>query len=360
VPSSIRQRRLHNLGLDRPRFRTAEDVVGWLVAVQSQDFGPAKWSVAMRTRTLDDPAMDRAFAAGEILRTHVLRPTWHFVLPADIRWLQQLTGPRVRRALAYYDRQLELDAAILKRCRALIVRELSKGHLTRSEIGAVLARKGIAAEGQRLGHIAMHCELDAVICSGMPKGKQQTYALVDERAPDATTLPNDEALYEFTKRYFTSHGPASVKDLQAWSSLTLADIKRGVEMVGTELERETLDGVTYLSAPGRLPPKMKSPTAHLLQGYDEYIMGYKETRHWLGSRGGSMMSYERTAMVGIIIVDGEMVGHWKRKVGKETVTFDVFLYRSLVPREQKALQSAADAQAMFLGLAIAAVTPVGL
>jgi hypothetical protein len=357
---AIPRQRLHNLGLDRPRFRTAEEVVGWLVAVQSQDFGPAKWSVAMRTSTLDDAAMDAVFADGKILRTHVLRPTWHFVLPEDIGWLQRLTGPRVRRALAYYDRQLELDAATLKRCRAPIVRALSKEHLTRKEIAGVLAGKGITAEGQRLGHILMHCELDAVICSGIPKGKQQTYALVDERAPDARVLTEDEALYEFTKRYFTSHGPASAKDLQAWSSLTLADVRRGIEMVGAELEHETIDGVTYLSAPGRMPPKMKTPTAHLLQGYDEYVMGYKQTRHWLGARGASMMSYERTAMVGVIVADGEMVGHWKRKVGKETVTFEVFLYRSLNHVERKALQKAADAQAKFLGLVTATVTPVGL
>jgi hypothetical protein len=357
---AIPRRRLHNVGLDRARFRAADEVVGWLIAVQSQDFGPAKWSVAMRTSTLDDAAMDRAFAAGEILRTHVLRPTWHFVLPADIRWLQQLTGPRVRRALTYYDRKLELDAASLKRCRAVITRSLSKEHLTRKEIAEVLARKGIAAEGQRLGHIVMHCELDAVICSGAPKGKQQTYALVDERAPRARVLTDDEALYEFTKRYFTGHGPASAKDLSAWSSLTLAEVRRGIEMVGAELEHETIEGVTYLRAPAPMPPKMKSPAAHLLQGYDEYIMGYKETRHWLGARGASMMSYERTAMVGIIIVDGEMVGHWKRKITKDVVTFEVFLYRSLTAGEQRAVQSAAEAQAKFLGLAAAAVTPVEL
>lgn len=152
--------------------------------------GPvAKWSIAQRTRDVTNAALDRAFAEGAILRTHVLRPTWHFVLPADIRWLIELTAPRINARMAYYDRQLELTAAVFSKSNALIRRTLASGrHRTRKELAAVLHKGGIVANTQRLGHLMMRAELDLVICSGAPKGKQHTYALVEERAPRANAL----------------------------------------------------------------------------------------------------------------------------------------------------------------------------
>ncbi|MGH2805812.1 MAG: winged helix DNA-binding domain-containing protein [Actinomycetota bacterium] len=356
MPPTIAERRFHNLGLDRPRFDRADEVVGWLVAVQSQDFGPAKWSVAMRATDLDDAAMDRAFAEGRILRTHVLRPTWHFVLPADIRWLQQLTGPRVRAAMAYYDRQLELDRPELTRCRRVIERALTDTHLTRRDLGAHLARAGVVAEGQRLGHILMHCELDAVICSGVPKGKQQTYALVDQRAPGARTLDDDEALHEFVVRYFRSHGPAGAKDLQAWSSLPATQIRRGIEMAADNLEQETFDGITYLSAGGGRIGKVKAPSAHLLQGYDEYIMGYKETRFWLDVErlaGGAIL--DRSVPIGMVTIDGQLAGHWKRTVARDALSLEMHLRRKLTTAEKRSLENVANAHARYLGLARATI-----
>jgi hypothetical protein len=229
----IAQWRLHAQHLTGTPLKTAADVVGWLGAVQSQDYAGAKWAVAQRTNGLTDADLDQAFADGSILRTHVLRPTWHFVTPADIRWLLAVTKPRVHALNAYMYRQCELDETLLRRSSDVLANALVGGRqLTRTELGASLAQAGIVAEGIRLGYIIHYAELEAVICSGARRGKQFTYALLEERAPQAKRLDPDAALAELAKRYFTSHGPATLKDLTWWSSLTLAEARMAVELAG--------------------------------------------------------------------------------------------------------------------------------
>jgi hypothetical protein len=202
--------RLANQRLTSTTFQKAAEVVTWLGAVQAQDYTGATWGLALRARGLTAGAIEREFAAGRILRTHVMRPTWHFVAAADIRWLQALTGPRVRALTAYYARQLEIDTRLMTRVRTIVEAALAgRNDLTREELsGRLLSDGRITATGQRLAHIVMELELDAVVCSGPRRGKQFTYALVDERAPKARVLPRDEALAELAARYFRSHGPS--------------------------------------------------------------------------------------------------------------------------------------------------------
>jgi Winged helix DNA-binding domain len=347
------QRRMHGQRLAGPGFGAPTDVVGWLVAMQAQDFGPAKWSVGDRVDRVSDAAIDRAFNDGAILRTHVLRPTWHFVSPADIRWLLELTGPRVQAQNAHYYRRLGLDAGILDRCTALLVEALGGGnHLTRKELAPVLQRAGVDEKGFGLGYVLMNAELTGVVCSGVPKGKQQTYALLDERAPEAATLGPDEALAELVFRYFASRGPATAKDLRWWSSLTLAEIDRGLDMVGSRLQRDELDGVTFWSAPaGTTPPPPPSPTIHLLQIYDEYFLGYSESRgladgegRWLAWAGGT---FDTNA---IVLLDGHIAGRWRRTLTKRSVLIEASFHRPLAGAEKEALQAAAERLGEFLGL----------
>lgn len=353
----IARRRLHNLRLGGPPFAAPEDVVHWLGAVQSQDYGPAKWSVGERADGVSDAAIDRAFAAGTILRTHVLRPTWHFVVPADIRWLLALTAPRVHVQNAYQYRQLGLDDSVMETCETLLVGALQGGnHLTRKQLDAVLRGAGITTKGFGLAYILMSAELNGVICSGPLQGRQHTYALLDERVPGVAGPSGDGALAELLLRYFTSHGPATVKDLRWWSSLTVADITRGLEMVGSQLEREVVDGVSYWSAPpasaaGVTAPKVTSPKVHLLQGYDEYFVGYSESKHVSDVAGAWVsVSPDTTIPNGVAILDTQLAGHWKRTLRKRSVTFEVALYEPFDEPRTRALQAAADDHAAFLGL----------
>ena len=353
----LAHRRLRNLRLEGPPLASPAEVAGWLGAVQSQDYGPAKWSVAARTSGVGDAGLDQAFADGTILRTHVLRPTWHFVLPADIRWLLELTAPRVHALNAYQYRQLGLDEDELQRSGALLAGALQGGaHLTRRQLAATLERGGIALGGFRLAYLLMHAELRGIVCSGAPSGKQQTYALLEERAPHAEPRTRDQALAELTQRYFASHGPATVKDFGWWSSLTAADIRRGLELAGSRLRQEVIDGVAYWSAASPAPPPgPASPSVHLLQGYDEYLVGYSQSKSLLNLAGRKLIQ-DRPMFNGVAILDGQVAGPWKRTVRRAGVAFEVALYEPFDDARAKALQAAADRQGEFLGLPAAVAT----
>jgi hypothetical protein len=324
--------------------------VGWLGAVQAQDFGPAKWAIGRRTQGASDAQLDRAFAAGSILRTHVLRPTWHFVLPADIRWLLTATAPRIRARDAYRYRQLGLDDATLRKSESVLVEALRGGNLlTRAEAAAALAESGIAVGGQRLPYILMHAELDARICSGPLRGRQHTYALLEERAPQARELSREEALVELVLRYFTSHGPASAKDFATWASLTMGDVEPALAAAGRRLRREVIDGVPFWSGEDGAAPPLMSPAVHLLQGYDEYIMGYSETKHLLAAPGVPWSPATPPVFSLVVLLDGRVAGFWKRAVAKDSVAVQVALLRPFDAAQVRALEAEAARYGEFLG-----------
>ena len=267
-----------------------------------------------------DAVIERAFTEGTILRTHVMRPTWHFVVPADIRWLLELTAPRIKATIAYYDRQHGLDDALYARCNEIIARALEGGkHLTRAELGTALAESGIVVEGQRLAHVIFHAELDAVVCSGPRRGKQFTYALLAERAPTARTLPREEALAELTRRYFASHGPATARDFAWWSGLTMADTRAGLKMVGADLSHEEIAGQNYWFPASRSPAVEPSETAFLLPTYDEFLVGYQGFGAALtGGRGNG----ERTTFSATVVIGGKVVGNWRRTITRGVVVVE--------------------------------------
>jgi hypothetical protein len=350
-PTDIAHRRLHNQRLAGNPLASPEAVVGWLGAVQAQDYGPAKWSLGERSTGALDADVDRALAAGAIVRTHLLRPTWHFVLPADIRWMQALTAPRVHALNAYYYRQTGLEDGRRQPARRLIVDALRGGNrLTRGELEKVLAGGGITVKGIATAYVLMDAELDCVVTSGGLRGRQQTYALFDERVPATPPLSRDEALERLAVRYFASRGPATARDLRFWSSLPLADLQRGIEIAGARLVREEIEGRAFWSAPGEPPPPMYSPSAHLLQGLDEYFVGYGESRGFCSRESVREWGVDRAIFNGAVVVDTQLAGHWKRTVGKRAVAFQLALHAPADAGRTAALRAAADAQAAFLGL----------
>ena len=323
-------------------------------AVQAQDYDGARWGLALRMHRADDVAVERAFAAGRILRTHILRPTWHFVTPEDIRWMLALTAPRVSARMAPYNRKLELDAGVFRRSQRVIERALRGGaQLTRQELRAALERAGINADGvQRLAHIAMQAELDAVICSGARRGTQFTYALLDERVPAAASLSREDALAELTRRFFTSHGPAQVHDFAWWSGLTTADIRAGLDMVGSELVHETVKGATYWFSRSIRAARSGAATAHLLPLYDEYLIAYKDRRAAL-DLGRWKPLVERNPFVAPVIVDGQVVGGWKRTLEKRRLVIEVTPCATIGATTRRAIAGSARAYAEFFGLDVA-------
>jgi hypothetical protein len=353
TPLDIARRRLANQQLLAPILTEPTEVVRRLGAVQAQDYAGAKWAVGMRTRGASDAAVEQALSDGSILRTHVLRPTWHFVTPADIRWMLVLTAPRIKAAMAYYDRKLGLDDAVFRRSNTAVTRALRDAkQLTRAELARVLRRARVDVTGsQRLGHLLMRAELEGIVCSGARRGKQGTYALLEERAAPAVVLDRDAALLKLTRRYFATRGPATVQDFAWWSGLTLADASRGVQIAGRRLEREVIGDETYWVDPSARSPRRRSATAHLLPNYDEYFIGFKN-RSAIAKRLNSTVTGGDAPTAHVIVVDGQLVGGWRRTFTKTAVVVELRLFARLSESEKGAVVVAAEAFGDFLDLPV--------
>jgi hypothetical protein len=276
--AEILRARLQNQKLATPDLKRPAEVVRWLGAVQAQDFHAAKWALGLRMPEASDALVEAAFNEGEILRTHLLRPTWHFVTPQDIRWLLELTAPRVNLRCAPNYRKFELDDAIFKRANKALTKALQGGkHLTRSALKTVLNKSGVVVDDPvRLAHVLIRAELDAVVCSGPRNGKQFTYALLEERVAATKPLTRDEALVKLTERYFKSHGPATVADFVWWSGLTASDAKHGIELVARDLREELVIDKTYWTPRSAATTSKPKHAAHLLPAFDEYNVAYKD------------------------------------------------------------------------------------
>ena len=353
--TDIAARRLRAQRLTGEPFKTAIDAVRWLGAVQAQDYSGAKWAVGQRTEEATETVLDRLFDQGSLLRTHVMRPTWHLVVPEDIRWMLELTGPRIRQGMAARDRQLEIDDRVVERACEVFAAALVGGHhLTRQELGEILRIKDIAPQGQRLPHLLMNAELSGLITSGPRHGKQFTYALLEERAPRAPGKERAEAVAELARRYFESHGPAQVQDFGWWSGLTVADARVGIAVAGSALDRQVLGGKEYWfgveGGPQGGQSRQESPVAHLLPNYDEYTVAYRDRtaaldpdRHFEPSlySFGSMIS-------NVITVDGRVRGAWRRTVLHGTVEVELRLAGPLMPVEAAAVEDAGRRLGRFL------------
>jgi hypothetical protein len=349
---NIAHQRLFSQRLTGTRLIDAADVVRWLGAVQSQDYAGAKWGLAVRMAdTITDAAVDEAFNAGRLVRTHVLRPTWHFVAPEDLRWLVALTGPRVQAANAGVYRRLELDDVVLRRARHTITQALrDQRYRTRSELGEALAARKIAATGQRLAHIMMHCELDGVICSGPLRGGKHTYALVEERIPPTPKRKRDEALAELARRYFTSHGPATAHDFAWWSGLTVQDARRGAQLADADLQTVALAGRTYWLSPAAAGDAIQLPVMHLLPNYDEHVVAYRDHAPSLDPRApDALAGWGNAQTTHLVARNGLVVGGWRRMLDGDHVTVRVRLHTPLKAAETRALRKAAAEYGSFSG-----------
>ncbi len=346
----IAHQRLHNQLITQRAFEKPGDVVEWLGAVQAQDYAAAKWAVGLRLQDATDDDIEQAFVGGDILRTHVMRPTWHFVSPADIRWMLTLTAPRVNAVNAYYYRKLELDDAVFMCSNAVLAKALQGGkQLTRSELVSVLQQAGIATDDSlRFTSIMMRAELDGIVCSGARRGKQFTYALLDERAPQARTLDRDEALAEFARRYFTGHGPATLQDFVWWSGLTVADARAGLEMVKSQIMHEVVDGQTYWFSTSTPAAKDLSQTAYLLPNFDEYTVGYKDRSAVFDASHTKKLDPRGNILVNTMVLDGQVVGTWKRTMKKDAVIIIPNLFIPLNEAETRAFAESANRYGAFL------------
>jgi hypothetical protein len=350
--------RLQNQHLSCPDFELPEDVVAHLGAVQAQDFNTAMWSIGLRMRQSTAGDVETAFSEGKFLRIHVLRPTWHFVMPANIRWMVRLTASRVKKSLAPYDSRLEISPSFLSQCHRLIGRALEGNHyLSRTELGQYLNRHGIEARGQRLGHIMAYAELDGLVCGGPRQGKQTTYALLEERVPPVAALTREQALAKLAKKYFTSHGPAQLKDFAWWGGLSMKDAAEGFESVKPDLESSMVGDKTYHFKPAGTTIDAKSPSAFFLSIYDEYTIAYKDRTDISEGRQQDIetMLAMGNALTAVVVLNGKVAGTWKRILTKGCAEIKLSLFRPLLTAEKASLQVAAERYGRFWDLQVSLV-----
>jgi hypothetical protein len=353
--SNIAVQRLLNQRIEGSQFARPDEVVAWLGAVQAQDYPGALWSLGLRIPGSTVAQIEAAFNAGAILRTHAVRPTWHFVTPDDIRWILSLTAPRIKAWSETMNRRLGLDEALFRRSNEVIAKALQGGHTqTRAELGQALAEAGIGTQELRSVFIFLRAELEALVCSGRRVGKQFTYALLDERAPQARLLPRSEALAELARRYFTSHGPASLQDFSWWSGLPAADARAGLGEIEAQLVEEKIGGKSYWMPVQTAEARQDPPAAYLLPGYDEYLIAYRDRSAALDPKYAGNVG-RGNGFFSTIVIDGRVVGNWRRSFKKGTVVIELAPFAPLSAAAEEAVEEAIRRYGQFLGMAVEVV-----
>ncbi len=343
--------RLRSQRLVGERRRDAESVVRAMLCVQAENQAQSAWAVASRISAPDAADLGAALADGRVLRTHVIRPTWHYAVPDDLGWLLDLTGPRVRGSFA---NQLEsrhgLDQTRIERLSGLVIDGLRGGrHLSRREVAARLVGSGHELSGMALMHLLGDLEQQQLICSGSPQGSTHTYALFEERVPSTLRLDRDEALARLAIRYVTGHGPATVRDLAYWATLSPKDAKNGLASVSDTLATFEHEGRTYWHLPDEEPPVGPAqPRAHLLQILDEMYRGFQDSRMVIDAVGA--VPRRREASIGMVLHDGQLVASMKRSVTPQAVVFDLGPHSSWNSSMLPDVERAAAKYGDFLGL----------
>jgi hypothetical protein len=344
------QLRLANTGLSTSPFNSPEAVIANLGALQAQDFNAAKWAIGLRMQNATNQIVENAFNEGKFLRIHVMRPTWHFVLPEDIRWMLELTAPRVKRLMAPYNQRLAITEEKLSKIKTELKKAWEgKKALTRAELADHLATKGMVVHGQRLAHILAYAELDGLICSGPKRDKQFTYNLLEERVKRYKALSQEEAIAKLTLKYFTSHGPAQIRDFVWWSGLSAKEADKTVLSVQSKLCQTNLNGKTYwfsnktkdevqgFSSPHFKPAKR----AFLLSIYDEYTIAYKDRSDISEKRDIERMISMGNALTAVIILDGKVAGTWKRILKKDNIIIKLDPFTKLNEDKLELIEEAA-------------------
>lgn len=353
---NISNLRMKSQQLSGTDISCGSDLVSWFGAIQGQEYAFSKWSLGLRIPVLRDADIENELIKGIILRTHSMRATWHFVHADDIRWILQLTAPRIDSVNASMYRRLELDKLVFNKSNEILEAILDKQQLTRQEIGEALKRYKIAASGLRLIYILMKAEIDGLICSGARSGNQFTYALLTDRAPKARTRDADDALAMLTRKYFRSRGPATIYDYAMWSGLTISSCRRGSEIIRNELESIQLNSREYYHIDtGKSNGSSERP--YLLPPYDEFVMGYKDRSAMFllldGNKNRSGIFFNN-----MILYQGQVIGTWRRSAIKNRMELEFNILTKVGRNVKLKLKSEANRFADFYGLTATLLQPV--
>lgn len=317
--------RFRNQHIDGENINTVKHLVHWMGAIQSQDYAMAKYAIGVRLKNSTNKTIEEAINKGEIIRTHVLRPTWHFVAAEDVKWMLQLTAKNLNRAMSSNNKRLELDEKTFKKANGIIEKLLRGGkHLTRKEIMDVLEKKGIKTNDLRASHIMFRAETDLIVCNGAKKEKQFSYALLDERVPSSKKLNREEALAELALRYFSSHGPATLQDFAWWSGLSVSDARIGLELAKPKLTHEKYGEEIFWLGDGEVHGKEKTNSLVLLPAFDEFLISYKSRSISIDLQHTSHAFTSNGIFNPLIVQQAKVVGIWKPQYKKQILVTPCF------------------------------------
>jgi len=319
--------RLHGHFLSSPLSGAPGKLIEEMGAVQAQDFAMAKWALGIRLSGCGNQEIMEAYNRGEILRTHILRPTWHFVSPVNIRWMLLLSAEKIKSSSKSRDRDLGITEELYGRTNRIIRKALEGNKcLTKDALAAEIEKAKIKTESAYMTHYMMRAEVEGIVCSGALEGASQTYALLEERVPACPVLSKEEALARLVRIYFTTRCPATLQDFCWWSNLSLTEAKRGLSAVKPELFPEKIAGQTYWFAHACNPKDDASNRVFLLPAFDEYIISYRD-------RSAALLEEEMQSKAissnGVfrptVVANGKVVGLWKKAAsGRRFTTVDFF------------------------------------
>ena len=320
--------RLISHQIDGSRIKTAKEMVVWMGAMQAQDYAMAKWAIGIRLAGSTDRDIETAINNGEIIRTHLLRPTWHFVSADDIYWMLSLTAPKIKVAMNSRQKQLGLTGAIFNKSNTIMENALSGGkHLTREELLAELGQAKIALDENRASHLLARAELDGILCSGATKGGKQTYALLAERVQKLESFTKEESLAKLAKKYFTSHCPATLQDFTWWSGLSAGLARNALEMIRSDFVSETINSQIYWFPNSFSTPKVDKDLVHLLPAFDEFVISYTDRSAVVPHGESTKLISNNGIFRPVVEVNGQAIGIWKRVIKKDTVIVETDFFK---------------------------------
>jgi hypothetical protein len=338
--------RLLNQQIAETKLKKPAALVSYMMAMQAQEYAQAKWAIGLRIPGLTDANVEKDFNDGKLIRTHILRPTWHWVSPADIRWMMVLSSPRVHAFNKTYYKKTELDTKTVNKCMNILVRELEGNNFqTRKALSEQFKKAKINTDALRLSLIMMHAELEGIVCSGPRQGKQFTYRLLNELVPPAKPAPKEELLADFTYKYFNTRGPATLQDFAWWSGLSMTEVKEGIALVEKKLDSFMLNEQQYWFKPKKLKNISKLQHTFLMPDYDEYGISYKD-RELIFT--GKNTHPSNSAFYHSIVMDGIVIGSWKAIGKRENVSVNTHYTKPLNKTKERIVNNAINKYLTFI------------
>lgn len=350
---NIGRERIYNQRILRSEFFHPHETLVWLGAMQAQDYRWAKWALGLRTTKRVDQDIEKAVLEKSILRTWLMRGTLHFAAARDVNWMLELLAPRIISGSARRYKQLELDSKTFTSSFEILTKLLQGNrHMLRAEIFLELDKRGVSVQGQRGYHILRRAALEGLICYGPPQDKQETFMLLEESGGESKHLEGEQALAELARRYFQSRGPAELEDFIWWSGLTAAQAHTGLELIKPELVQNRMGKRVYWNMGIKIPNRLPASTAVLLPPYDEYILGYRNREPVLNPKYDAKAVSNNGVFRPVMVIDGQVMGTWKSKSYKDSVSLTLNLFESVSEAQTPAVEEAVIQFSKFLDLPV--------